>query len=125
MPAITEGNYESDVLVWMTHRDYSLKTITLASGTDYKVGAVLGQITTGGKYTMYTPGATNGSQNVAGILLRNVDATAADQESFIVNDIALIKASGLVFKSGVTEAQQTTAIEALADELNIKTVDEV
>ena len=41
-------------------------------------GTVLGRITSGGKYTVLTPGASNGSQNAAGLLWGAADATDAD-----------------------------------------------
>jgi hypothetical protein len=40
---------------------------------------VLGRITATGKWIVYTPGATDGSENAAGILVHAADATSADK----------------------------------------------
>jgi hypothetical protein len=53
-------------------RDVVLDTGNLA------VGAVLGRITTGGKYILSASAASDGSQVPAAILMEAADATAAD-----------------------------------------------
>lgn len=53
------------------------RTVVLDTG-NLTAGAVLGRVTTGGKYILSAAGASDGSQNPACILLENADATAAD-----------------------------------------------
>ena len=66
MAPLTEGPHPGGFLTWEVLRDFTRDTVTLASGAGKLApGTVLGKITSGGKFTVLTPGATNGSQNVA------------------------------------------------------------
>jgi hypothetical protein len=116
MTTLTEGKHTGGFLIWETLRDYTRETVTLASGAGKLApGTVLGRITTGGKYTLLTPGATNGSQNAAGILWANVDTTDADAPGVVIlRGPAIANRHELVWPDGATEAQITTATTALA-----------
>ena len=62
MTMLTEGKHTGGFLVWEMLRDYTRETVTIASGAGkLEPGTVLGRITTGGKYTSFAPGASNGS----------------------------------------------------------------
>lgn len=54
--------------------------VTLKAGQNLKRGALLGKITTGGKYVLSTSAASDGSQAPVAILVHDTDATAADTE---------------------------------------------
>jgi hypothetical protein len=116
MTTLTEGKHTGGFLIWEVLRDYTRETITLASGAGKLApGTVLGRITTGGKYTLLTPGATNGSQNAAGILWADVDATDADAPGVVIlRGPAIANRHELVWPDGATEAQITTATTTLA-----------
>ena len=116
MTTLTEGKHAGGFLVWEVLRDYTRETVTIASGAGKLApGTVLGEITTGGKYTGLAPAATNGSQNVAGILWAGVDASAADAPGVaILRGPALVNQHELVWPEGATEAQITSATTALA-----------
>ena len=116
MTMLTEGKHTGGFLVWEVLRDYTRETVTLASGAGkLEPGAVLGRITTGGKYTSFAPGASNGSQNASGILWDSVDASAADASAVILlRGPAIVNRQDLVWPDGATEAQITTATTALA-----------
>ena len=116
MTTLTEGKHTGGFLIWETLRDYTRETITLASGAGKLApGTVLGRITTGGKYTLLTPGATNGSQNAAGILWADVDATDADAPGVVIlRGPAIANRHEIVWPEAATEAQITTATTALA-----------
>ena len=76
---------------------------------------MLGRITTGGKYTILTPGASNGSQNAAGILWGPVDATDADAPGVVIlRGPVIVNRHKIIWPEGATEAQITTATTALA-----------
>ena len=69
MTTLVKGPTTGGFLVWEVLRDYTRETVTLASGAGKLTPrTVLGRITSGGKYTVLTPGASNGSQNAAGLL---------------------------------------------------------
>ena len=116
MTTLTEGKHTGGFLIWEVLRDYTRETITLASGAGKLApGTVLGRITTGGKYTLLTPGATNGSQNAAGILWADVDATDADAPGVVIlRGPAIANRHEIVWPEAATEAQITTATTALA-----------
>jgi hypothetical protein len=116
MATLTEGKHAGGFLTWEVLRDYTRDTVTIASGAGKLApGTVLGKITTGGKYTVLTPGATNGSQNAAGILWGPVDATDADAPGVVlVRGPAIVNRHETTFPEGATEAQITTATTALA-----------
>ena len=64
-------------LIRETDPAYSRETVTLILGSGVvKANTVMGKITASGKWKPYTPGAVDGSQNAAGILLYETDTTA-------------------------------------------------
>ena len=116
MTTLTEGKHAGGFLVWEVLRDYTRDTVTIASGAGKLApGTVLGKITTGGKYTVLTPGASNGSQNAAGILWAGVDATDSDAPGVVIlRGPAIVNRHEIIWPEGATEAQITTATTALA-----------
>jgi hypothetical protein len=116
MTTLTEGKHAGGFLVWEVLRDYTRETVTVASGAGkLGSGTVLGKITTGGKYTVFAPAATNGSQNAAGILWAGVDASDADAPGVVIlRGPVIVNRHELVWPEGATEAQITTATTALA-----------
>ena len=116
MTTLTEGKHAGGFLVWEVLRDFTRETVTIASGAGKLApGTVLGKITTGGKYTVLTPGATTGSQNAAGLLWDAVDATDADAPGVVIlRGPAIVNRHEISFPEGATEAQITTATTALA-----------
>ena len=116
MTTLTEGKHAGGFLVWEVLRDYTRETVTIASGAGkLEPGTVLGKITTGGKYTVLAPAATNGSQNAAGILWGPVDATDADAPGVVIlRGPAIVNRHEIIWPEGATEAQITTATTALA-----------
>ena len=115
MTMLTEGKHAGGFLVWEVLRDYTRATVTIASGAGkLEPGTVLGKITTGGKYTTLAPAASNGSQNAAGILWGQADATDADAPAVVlVRGPAIVNRYEIIWPEGITEAQTNTAIAAL------------
>ena len=116
MTTLTEGKHAGGFLVWEVLRDYTRETVTLVSGAGKLApGTVLGRITTGGKYTILTPGASSGSQNAAGILWGPVNATDADAPGVVIlRGPVIVNRHETIWPEGATEAQITTATTALA-----------
>lgn len=115
MTTLVEGPHPGGFLVWEVLRDYTRETVTLASGAGKLApGTVLGKITTGGKYTVLTPGASNGSQNAAGILWGQADATDADAPGVVlVRGPAIVNRHDLVFAGTPSEGEIAAAHAAL------------
>ena len=115
MSTLVKGPTTGGFLVWEVLRDYTRDTVTLASGAGKLApGTVLGKLTSGGKYTALTPGASNGSQNAAGILWGQADATDADAPAVVLlRGPAIVNRHELIWPEGITEGQTNTAIAAL------------
>ena len=90
---------------------------TLLSGQKLGDGAVLGKITASGKFKEFDPAAVDGSQTAAAILFGDVDATAADQAAAVIDAVCEIISAKLVWKTGVTSGQKTTALASLRTQL--------
>lgn len=115
MTTLTEGRHAGGFLIWEVLRDYTRETVTLASGAgNLEPGAVLGKITTGGKYTVLAPAASNGSQNAAGILWGAADATDSDVPGVVlVRGPAIVNRHEIIWPDAITEGQIATATTAL------------
>ena len=108
--------------------DFCRDVVTIASGSNaantyLKPLTLLGKITASGKFVPLNPAATDGSENVAGVLYsENVDASAADKEAVVlVRGIALVVFEQLVLVNSLTTNQKAAAkAELLA--MNIKCV---
>ena len=115
MTVLSETQHAGGFLVWEVLRGFTRETVTLAAGSGKLLpGTVLGKVTTGGKYTALAPGATNGSQNAAGVLWAAADASDADRAAVvIVRGPAILNRSELTLPDGITEAQLTSLTTAL------------
>ena len=116
MTTLTEGRHTGGFLVWEVLRDYTRETVTIASGAGrLEPGTVLGRITSGGKYTVLAPAASNGSQNAAAILWGHVDAADGDAPGVVlVRGPAIVNRHEIGWPDGATEVQITAATTALA-----------
>mgnify|MGYP000875145602 CR=1 FL=1 len=59
------------------------ETVTILSGQNLAAGAVLGQITSGGKYILSLSGASDGSQTPDAILAAACDASGGDAQAYV------------------------------------------
>jgi len=113
MPVLNEQNYLGDWLKFEADNLYSRDEVTVVSGQNLTTGAVLGVITASSKVTQLAPGASDGSQNAAGVLLLDVDASAADKPGVIIARQAICSDKKIVWPGGITGPQKTAAIEQL------------
>lgn len=95
----------------------SREQITVDTGV-LEVGTVLGKITASGKYVQVDLGASDGSENAAGVLWDAVDATDADVEAAAHVREAEVLGSELVYPDGATQ-NDIDAINAALATLNI------
>lgn len=113
MPELNESNYLGDWLKFEEDNLYSRDEVTVITGQNLGTGTVIGKITASGKITQLAPGASDGSENAAGVLLLPVDATAADQPGVIIARHAICSDKALVWPGGITGPQQTAATDQL------------
>lgn len=86
------------------------RAVTLVSGQNVVRGAVLGKITSGGKYNLSLSAASDGSQTPVAIAAQDMDASGGDKtiQVYLRGDF---KASKLTYGTAHTKA---TVFEALA-----------
>jgi len=113
MAAKTESKYLGDWLKFEEDNLYSRDKVTVASGQNLKTGTVVGILTATGKVTQLAPSANDGSENAAGVLLSDVDASAADTPGVIIARHAICSDKGLVWPDGITGPQKNTALGQL------------
>lgn len=90
---------------------------TIADGaTDFVAGDAFLVTVTGGtvKHAVYDPAATDGTQYAVGVLLDDVDASAADKDGVAFVRDCEVNSNELTWFTGATAAQKTTGIEQLA-----------
>jgi len=115
MPFVTHPKRLSDVIHGeITDFDFCRTTETLISGQNLEMGTVLGMITASGKLTRIDLAASDGSESVYGVLLRDTDASGGDEKCVVLErGPALVLEGGLVFNDGATDANKTTIKTAL------------
>ena len=105
-----------DLLKYELNGNFTRETVTLKSGTDYRLGAVLGKITASGKYRL-APAAEvtgdEGAENALAVLIEPVDATAADATGLIIaRGPVIVSEAALVFDPSVDQTGEKTAKKA-------------
>ena len=110
MTVLTKPQAQGDVLKFELNPNYTRETVTLLAGTDYPVGAVLGRITTGGKYNLSPAAGSDGAQTAAAVLLYAVDASATDALGVVLmRGPALVSKAALVLDPSVDDATKIAA----------------
>jgi len=116
MAAITAPADLGTLLKREYDRDYNRETVTLESGTNYPLGAVLGIITASGNYTISPHASTvgiEGAETAAAVLLVATDATTAATEAVVlVRGPAIVADTALVVDASVDDATKLAAKHA-------------
>jgi hypothetical protein len=105
---------DSDVVKDEGKNRFSRDDDTLASGSGVVVcGTVLGLVAATGKFAPLAPGASDGTQNAAAIILQNADATSEDVTVVNLKRRAQVVLQALVWPVGINATQQAAALAAL------------
>jgi len=107
--ALTEGAHPGEFILSEANGNRSRENRTLVSGQNLGAGAVLGKISSGGKFTGYDNTAGDGSQAAAGILYASVDASDGDMDCVVIIRDAEVIGDALDFDAGQSGADQTAA----------------
>lgn len=83
--------------------DITTRKVTILSGQNLKVGAVIGKITSGGKYKLSLSAASDGSETPDLILAEDCDASGGDREA-IAYETATVVSTALVIGTAHTVA---------------------
>lgn len=120
MPVLSEGLVPGDWLKGeietpqMLSRDQVLLTNGTGSAVTIVTGTVIGKITSSGKWVQYAPGASDGSQNAAGILIPSTIIPAnSDVASVAITRDAVVSDINITWPTQ-NGTQLNTAIAALA-----------
>lgn len=89
---------------------------TLVSGQNLVRGALVGRITTGGKYTLALSASADGSQTPIAILAQDCDASAADKECIVYmkgtfNTNAITLGTGITLSTATKHALRALGIK--------------
>lgn len=107
--ALNEGKHTGEFLLSEANGTRSREQVTIAAAAPaMEAGSVLGQITASGKYTVYDSGATDGTETAAGVLLYNVENSAADQRAVIIARDAEVQGSVLSASTAAVKADLAT-----------------
>jgi hypothetical protein len=104
MTTLTEGRHAGEFILSEANGSRSRENVTVASGQDLAAGAVLGKITSGGKYAAYDNGASDGTEVAAAILLDACDATGGDVAAAVIARDAEVNGECLGYLTGADEA---------------------
>ena len=115
MPALNEPinlgdllKYEEDCL------NYSRDQVTVASGQNLELGAVVGRVAATAKVKRFDPAATDGTEHPAGILLGPCNATLIERDdAVLLARHAVVATHAVVWPTGITAEQKTAATAAL------------
>lgn len=94
---------------WITgSAPYHTTQGAVAAGQDLAARAPLGQVTATGKFVIWNPAATDGSEVAVRLSLYAVDATSAEKSAQLISG-GCFNPAEVAWPGGVTEAQKLTA----------------
>lgn len=124
MAFVEQGLVPGDIFAQTLPGEMSFRTVTFLAGTNYGLGSILGRVTASGKYKLYDPAASDGSQNAIAIAAVPVDATAGDKLGSIGWQILLFRRQKAVWGPGVTTQAHRNAAELSLESKGILAVNE-
>lgn len=113
MAALTSALTQGDLIKQEEDPTYCREVVTLLAGTDYPLGAILGKITSGGKYTLSANAEVSGkegAETATAVLVEARDATDGDLPAVVVarGRVVLSKAA-LSYDASVNDATKQAA----------------
>ena len=120
MPVLTQPPSMGDALKYELNPNYTRETVTLAAGTEYPAGTVLGRIAVSGNYTFANHGGSDGAETAAGILLYPVDTRLAEATGILLaRGPAILSRDALFYDGSVDDAAKIAAKHAELTALGI------
>lgn len=119
MAILNEGRRTAEFLV-SEGNDYISRdevTVTVPANTTLEAGSILGKITATGKFVRHDAGASNGSEDEAGLLLVSQLNTTAGPLDFTAANVARsaeVHGNQITYEDGADAAQITASNAALA-----------
>lgn len=107
----TEPMNLGDLLKYEAPNLYSRDRVTVASGQNLLLGAVVGTVTASGKFQQFDPSADDGTQVASAVLLQACDAGLIDRDDgLVVARHAIVAHHALVWPTSITDAEKAVAI---------------
>ncbi len=106
----TEGQF----VKYEAAQNYSRDNITVLSGEVLVTGQVVGIVTATGKVRAWAPANGDGSQNAAGVMTLDVNATGGDKQGvMIARHAEVVSRDNLIYAGTPTNPQKDTAVASL------------
>jgi hypothetical protein len=112
MPAILESQNLGDLLKFEAPQLYSRDTVTVAAGSNLRLGAVVAYTPTG-TIKALTPAASDSSKVAVGVLIVDAEATLAERDALMVSRHAIVSDRALHWPAAITPEQKATAVAQL------------
>jgi len=109
---LTETVATAEFISSVANKTRSFETGTLIAGQNLLAGTALGRITASGKLTELDTGASDGSEDIVGVLFDNVNAVADTIVTYVARD-AELKAALVLADDAVLAAPEITALAAV------------
>ena len=94
-----EGSFDPHDKLIAGEGDFQRAKKVLISGQNLVRGALLGQITASGKLTLWTTGASDGSQAMHSVLLQDCDASGGDA-ACLIHETGVFAQQGIIGRTG-------------------------
>ena len=106
--SMEENNRLGDLLKYEADKNYCREVMTVASGQNLKMGAVVGikSATDEIKIVSISDEETDGSDSAFGVLLEDVDATSAAKKALVIACDAILASDYVVFPADSTAEQK-------------------
>lgn len=113
MPPVVEGAYTAEFIISEANNHRSRDEVIVdATGGALDPGTVMGIVTSSGRYVRHAAGASDGSENEAGILFEGIGAV--EESRTVIRRDAEAKGGLLTYEAGADAAQITSSNAALA-----------
>lgn len=100
-----------DLLLVQVSPGWSKDRVALLGGSDYALGQVLAKVAH--KYQALDPSGAGPAKKAVAVLAERVDASAGDAPAVVIARGAVVARAELVWPVGITEPQQTAALDEL------------
>ena len=106
--SMEENNRLCDLLKYEADKNYCREVMTVASGQNLKMGAVVGikSATDEIKIVSISDEETDGSDSAFGVLLEDTDATSAAKKALVIARDAILASDYVVFPADSTAEQK-------------------
>lgn len=115
MPVVNEPQNLGDLLKYEEDARYSREQVTIAANQTLVLGAVVGRNRSNGQIAVFNPANRDGTHIPIGIMAESVNTTTTLAEAVMIARHVLVARQALIWRTGITAAQQASAIDQLEE----------